>query len=145
MASRISTVIVPVKDLAAAKAVYGALLGAEPIMDEPYYVGYRVGDLDVGLDPNGHGKGMTGPLGYWEVEDIDQALGQLTGAGATVRQEASDIGGASWSRPWPTPTATSSASPSHPEAPADSRAADTTAVASSRIRSRCPVPRKLSA
>ena len=93
MASRISTVIVPVKDLAAAKAVYGALLGAEPIMDEPYYVGYRVGDLDVGLDPNGHGKGMTGPLGYWEVEDIDQALGQLTGAGATVRQEASDVGG----------------------------------------------------
>jgi predicted enzyme related to lactoylglutathione lyase len=36
---------------------------------------------------------MTGPLGYGEVEDIDQALGQLTGAGATVRQEASDIGG----------------------------------------------------
>ena len=93
MASRISPVIVPVKDLAAAKATYGALLGAEPIMDEPNYVGYRVGDLDVGLDPNGHGKGMTGPLGYWEVEDIDQALGQLTGAGATVRQEASDVGG----------------------------------------------------
>ena len=93
MASRISTVIVPVKDLAAAKAVYGALLGAEAIMDEPCYVGYRVGDQDVGLDPNGHGKGMTGPLGYWEVEDIDQALGQLTGAGATVRQEASDVGG----------------------------------------------------
>jgi hypothetical protein len=39
MASRVSTVIHPVKDLAAAKAVYGALLGAEPIMDEPYYVG----------------------------------------------------------------------------------------------------------
>ena len=36
---------------------------------------------------------MTGPLGYGEVEDIDQALGQLTGAGATVRQEASDVGG----------------------------------------------------
>jgi predicted enzyme related to lactoylglutathione lyase len=93
MASRISTVIFPVKDLAAAKAIYGTLLGAEPVMDKPYYVGYRAGDLDVGLDPNGHGKGMTGPLGYWEVEDIAERVRQLTGAGATVRQDATDVGG----------------------------------------------------
>jgi predicted enzyme related to lactoylglutathione lyase len=93
MAARVSTVIHPVKDLASAKAVYGALLGAEPIMDEPYYVGYRVGELDFGLDPNGHAKGMTAPLAYWEVEDISQRLQQLTDAGATVRQDVSDVGG----------------------------------------------------
>jgi predicted enzyme related to lactoylglutathione lyase len=93
MASRVSTVIVPVKDLASAKAVYGALLGAEPILDERYYVGYRVGELDFGLDPNGHGKGMTGPLAYWEVEDINQRLKELTDAGATVRQAVTDVGG----------------------------------------------------
>jgi predicted enzyme related to lactoylglutathione lyase len=93
MASRISTVIHPVKDLAAAKAVYGTLLGAEPIMDEAYYVGYRVGGLDFGLDPNGHAKGMAGPLGYWEVDDIEQRLRQLTDAGAAVRQGVTDVGG----------------------------------------------------
>ncbi len=93
MASRISTVIVPVKDLTTAKTVYGALLGAEPIMDQPFYVGYRVGDFDFGLDPNGHGKGMAGPVGYWEVEDINQRVRQLTDAGATVQQDVTDVGG----------------------------------------------------
>jgi catechol 2,3-dioxygenase-like lactoylglutathione lyase family enzyme len=65
MTSGIKTVLYPVKDLARAKALYGKLLGVEPDMDEAYYVGFRVGDQDVGLDPNGHSKGMTGPVGYW--------------------------------------------------------------------------------
>jgi predicted enzyme related to lactoylglutathione lyase len=93
MAPRISTVIHPVKDVTTAKAIYGTLLGAEPIMDQPYYVGYRVGDLDFGLDPNGHAKGMTGPVGYWEVDDLDGHLQRLVDAGATVRQPVTDVGG----------------------------------------------------
>jgi catechol 2,3-dioxygenase-like lactoylglutathione lyase family enzyme len=49
----IKTIIVPVKDLAAAKALYAALLGVEPYADAPYYVGFRVGEQEIGLDPNG--------------------------------------------------------------------------------------------
>jgi predicted enzyme related to lactoylglutathione lyase len=93
MSSGVSTVIYPVKDLAQAKAVYGRLWGAEPTMDEPYYVGYRVGDLDLGLDPNGHAKGMTGPVTYFEVDDIAERLRQLQEAGATTRQGVTDVGG----------------------------------------------------
>ena len=52
MAPVISTVIYPVKDLGAG-TLYG-VLGVAPAQDEPYYVGFRVGDQDVGLDPNGH-------------------------------------------------------------------------------------------
>ena len=70
MNNGISTIIYPVKDIAQAKALYTTLLGVEPIMDQPYYVGYKVGDQDIGLDPHGHSKGMTGPVGYWHVEDI---------------------------------------------------------------------------
>ena len=62
MAPVISTVIYPVKDLARARTLYAALLGVAPAQDEPYYVGFRVGDQDVGLDPNGHKKGMTAPV-----------------------------------------------------------------------------------
>jgi catechol 2,3-dioxygenase-like lactoylglutathione lyase family enzyme len=51
MTSGIRTVIYPVKDLARAKTLYGKLLGVAPSMDEPYYVGFRVGDQDIGLDP----------------------------------------------------------------------------------------------
>ena len=61
MTTGIRTVIYPVRDLTPAKALYAALLGLAPDMDEPYYVGYTVGGQDVGLDPNGHGQGMTGP------------------------------------------------------------------------------------
>jgi catechol 2,3-dioxygenase-like lactoylglutathione lyase family enzyme len=70
MRSGISTVIYPVNDLARAKALYGALLGIEPYADQPYYVGFRVGDHEIGLDPRGASQGMTGPVPYYEVDDI---------------------------------------------------------------------------
>jgi hypothetical protein len=38
---RSATVLHPVTDLAAAKAVYTALLGVPPEHDAPYYVGYE--------------------------------------------------------------------------------------------------------
>jgi predicted enzyme related to lactoylglutathione lyase len=89
----IRTVIYPVKDIAQAKALYGALLGVEPYMDEAYYVGFQVGDQNIGLDPHGHKQGMTGPLSYYHVNDIRQSLQSLLDAGATVQQEVKDVGG----------------------------------------------------
>jgi predicted enzyme related to lactoylglutathione lyase len=89
----IGLVIYPVSDLAQAKALYRTLLGVEPYVDEAYYVGFRVGDQEIGLDPHGHRKGMTGPLGYWQVNDIETSLRQLLDAGAQVQQEVQDVGG----------------------------------------------------
>ena len=93
MNSGMNTILYPVKDLPAAKQVYGALLGVEPDMDETYYVGFTIGSQHVGLDPNGHGKGMTGPVGYWHVDDIEGTLARLLDAGAETQQEISDVGG----------------------------------------------------
>jgi predicted enzyme related to lactoylglutathione lyase len=93
MAPVISTVIYPVKDLARARTLYGTLLGVAPAQDERYYVGFRVGDQDVGLDPNGHRKGMTGPVAYVEVDDIKGRLDQLLDAGAETQQPITDVGG----------------------------------------------------
>ena len=87
------TIIYPVSDLSRAKALYGGLLGVEPYADAPYYVGFRVADQEIGLDPSGHAKGMTGPLGYWQVEDIATTLDALIEAGATVQQAITDVGG----------------------------------------------------
>jgi len=89
----IITVIYPVKDIAQAKALYTQLLGVEPIMDEAYYVGYKVGNQDIGLDPYGHSKGMTGPLSYYQVSDIQQSLQSLLDAGAKVQDAVKDVGG----------------------------------------------------
>jgi predicted enzyme related to lactoylglutathione lyase len=89
----IGTIIFPVKDLDKAKAFYGALLGTEPYADQPYYVGYRVGDQEIGLDPNGHAQGMTGPIGYRDVDDIAARLQELVAAGAEVVRPIGDVGG----------------------------------------------------
>ena len=62
-------------------------------MTRPYYVGFKVGDQEIGLDPNGHNKGMTGPVGYWEVNDIKKSLQLLLDAGAQMQQEVKDVGG----------------------------------------------------
>ena len=93
MTSGIKTIIYPVTDLAQAKTLYSTLLGVEPYADAAYYVGFRVGDQEIGLDPNGHRKGMTGPLGYYHVADIKTSLQQLVDAGAEVQQAITDVGG----------------------------------------------------
>lgn len=85
--------VYPVKDIARAKKLYGKLLGAEPYVDEAYYVGFKVGDQEVGLDPNGHAQGMTGPLAYCDVDDIRKSLRELLDAGAQAQQEIKDVGG----------------------------------------------------
>ena len=93
MTEGMQTVIYPVRDLAAAKELYTALLGTAPHTDAPYYVGFRINDQDVALDPNGHAQGMTGPVGFWHVASMDDALAAVTARGATVVSAPRDVGG----------------------------------------------------
>ena len=85
--------VYPVKDLTRAKTLYSKFLGIEPYAEGPYYVGFRVGDQEIGLDPNGHKQGMTGPIGYVYVKDIKKSRQLLLDAGAQVHQEIKDVGG----------------------------------------------------
>jgi len=94
MPEGLKTITYPVKDLTRAKTLFGALLGVEPYVDEAYYVGFRApGRPEIGLDPNGHAKGLTGPVPYWHVGDIRAILADLVGAGAEVVQDIQDVGG----------------------------------------------------
>lgn len=92
MSTSIKTVIYPVKNLAAAKHIYQQLIDVEPYKDEEYYVGYMVDGQNIGLDPNGHSKGMTGPVNYWHVDNITDAVAALTAAGAELIQDVTDVG-----------------------------------------------------
>ena len=89
----IKTVLHPVTDLAAAKAVYTALLGIEPQADAPYYVGYEAEGQHIGLVPGGGPQGMTSPVAYWHVSDIEAKLAEVTAAGAAVKESPRDVGG----------------------------------------------------
>jgi len=82
--------VYPVKDLARSKTLYGELLGVEPYADAPYYVGFKTGDVEIGLDPHGRSGG---PIAYWEVTDIRARLRQLLEAGALADQDVKDVGG----------------------------------------------------
>lgn len=87
------TVLHPVSDLAAAKAVYSALLGVAPQTDSAYYVGFDAAGQQIGLVPADGPQGLTSPVTYWHVPDIEAKLAEVTAAGATVRQPAQDVGG----------------------------------------------------
>jgi predicted enzyme related to lactoylglutathione lyase len=89
----IKTVLHPVSDVEKAKAVYSALLGVAPQTDSSYYVGFEVAGQHVGLLPGGGPQGLTSPVAYWHVDDIEAKLADVTAAGATVKDAANDVGG----------------------------------------------------
>jgi predicted enzyme related to lactoylglutathione lyase len=89
----VKTVLHPVSDLAAAKALYTALLGVDPQADSPFYVGFESGGQQIGLVPGGGPQGMTSPVAFWHVPDIEAKLAEVTAAGATVKEPAHAVGG----------------------------------------------------
>jgi predicted enzyme related to lactoylglutathione lyase len=89
----IKTVLHPVADLAAAKPLYCALLGVAPTADSAYYVGFDAAGQHIGLVPGGGPQGMSSPVAYWHVADIEAKLAEVTAAGAAVKDPARDVGG----------------------------------------------------
>ena len=89
----IKIVLHPVSDLAAAKAMYSALLGMQPQADSKYYVGFEAEGQQIGLVPGGGPQGETSPVAYWQVSDIEAKLAEVTAAGAILKEPAHDVGG----------------------------------------------------
>jgi predicted enzyme related to lactoylglutathione lyase len=81
MSPTVRSLVIPVSDLDAAKAIYTSLFGT-PHTDQPYYVGYNVDGFEVSLAP---GEGAGGPVAYADVEDLDATRATLLAAGATER------------------------------------------------------------
>ena len=89
MARNISALVYPVKDLEKAKKFYGKFLDTKPYVESPYYVGYKTGDQEIGLDPNS----KAGPIAYTDVKDIKMSLQEMTENGAEIVQDAKNVGG----------------------------------------------------
>jgi predicted enzyme related to lactoylglutathione lyase len=89
----IKIVLHPVTDLETSKAVYTALLGIAPQADSSYYVGFDVEGQHIGLVPSGGQQGMTSPVAYWQVPDIEAKLAEVTAAGAAVKEPPHNVGG----------------------------------------------------
>ena len=87
------TLLHPVSDVEKAKAVYSALLGVAPEVADSYSVGFEAQGQHIGLVPGGGPQGMTAPVAYRHVSDIEAKLAEVTVAGATVHEPARDVGG----------------------------------------------------
>jgi predicted enzyme related to lactoylglutathione lyase len=81
--------VYPTKDMQAAKRLFQAVLGVESYVDSSYYAGFRTGDLEIGIDPNGS---SSGPIAYWAVDDIKASLQRLLDAGAELVQDVRSVG-----------------------------------------------------
>jgi predicted enzyme related to lactoylglutathione lyase len=88
MAENVTLLVYPAKNLNASKALFKTFLGVEPYVDGAYYVGYKTGNMEVGLDPNGQAI-----IAYIEVQDIKESLQTLLDSGASTYQDIKDVGG----------------------------------------------------
>jgi predicted enzyme related to lactoylglutathione lyase len=86
----VSLIVYTAADLAKAKEFFRALIGSDPYADTPYYVGYKNGDMEVGLVPQST-NAAPGALAYWTVDDIASSVKALVDAGGTVSQDVTDV------------------------------------------------------
>ena len=86
----VSLITYTVADVAAAKRFFSELMGTDPYADSPQYVGYKYGDMEIGLVPTG-GKRDPAALAYWTVDDIAATVKALVAAGGTVVQDVTDV------------------------------------------------------
>ena len=89
MAQNVELLVFPIKDIEKAKEFYGMFLGVDPYVASPFYVGYNVGNLEVGLDPNSR----VGPICYVDVNEIESSIEGLIKVGAEIVHGIRNVGG----------------------------------------------------
>lgn len=83
-------IVFPASDVPKATRFFATLLGTEPYAESPYYVGFKAGDMEIGLVPKAAHQ-ASGALAYVDVNDINGALAPLLTAGAEKVQDVTDV------------------------------------------------------
>jgi predicted enzyme related to lactoylglutathione lyase len=86
----IKTVLYPVKDISGATVLFRKFLGVDPYAEQPYYVGFKVDDQDIGLVPQNPEAAMAA---FYHVDDIKNSLQILVDGGSKVIQDIKNVGG----------------------------------------------------
>jgi predicted enzyme related to lactoylglutathione lyase len=85
----IKIILYPVKDINQSKTLFRKFLGVDPYADQPYYVGFKINDQDIGLVPNNTEGGVAA---FYNVNDIKNSLQILLDAGALIIQDIKNVG-----------------------------------------------------
>lgn len=89
MNNGIKTVIYPVKDITASMSLFRKFLEVDPYAEQPYYVGFKISDQDIGLVPKNPEAAMTA---FYHVDDIKKSLQILIEGGAAIVQQLKNVG-----------------------------------------------------
>jgi predicted enzyme related to lactoylglutathione lyase len=90
MNNGIKIILYPVKNMNQSKALFQKFLQTDPYVDQPYYVGFKVNNQDVGLVPN-NPEGIA--TAFYDVDDIRNSLQELVHGGAQIIQDIKNVGG----------------------------------------------------
>lgn len=86
------TVIYAVGDIEKAKGWYSEVLSQQPYFSQPYYVGFKVGGFELGLDPDRTGvKPGNNAVVYWGVTDAKAAHARLLALGARESKPLEEV------------------------------------------------------
>lgn len=85
-------VLFPASDVPKTKEFFATLLGTEPYVEGGPYVGFKAGDVEIGLVSKAAQGGLSGAVAYVDVADIKSALATLLAAGAEKVQDITDVG-----------------------------------------------------
>ena len=110
MSTGLQSVIYFVPDLTLAKTWYSAAFEVLPYFDEPFYVGFRVGASELGLDPDpaAGNPGPGGSVAYWGVSTSKRPWPGSPRSGRRSSSRSATSAAGSSSPSWPTRSATRS-------------------------------------
>jgi predicted enzyme related to lactoylglutathione lyase len=86
----VSLIIYPASDVAKTKEFFATALGAQPYVESKYYVGFKAGDMEIGIVPEAAHR-VSGALAFVTVSDINESLATLLAAGAEKVQDVTDV------------------------------------------------------
>jgi predicted enzyme related to lactoylglutathione lyase len=88
--NNVENIVYTVSDLGIAKAIHTALLDIEPHTDQPYYTGFNVRGVEIGLTPRSPGA-LIGAVAHIHVANLEAALIEVQQVGATVASDARKV------------------------------------------------------
>ncbi len=87
----LDNILYTVSDLDAAKALHATILDAQPHTDTPYYVGFEIAGVEIGLTPT-RSEEAPGAIAHIRVPDLDAAIQRALDAGAALLGEPREVG-----------------------------------------------------
>ena len=91
MIKSMKSIVYPSSNIEADVAFWTKVLGKEPYFNEHYYVGFKVDGYELGLDPNAISEGVTQPVTYWGVADIEEEVTRLVALGMTLHEPIQEL------------------------------------------------------